>query len=726
MRVLYFLLCTVWTALANIYSLDDCVLGISGGYKLHAHFCASILASGGGFRVRCWGDNSFMQLGTLVADSSILSAASRSDLTFPPGKNVLRTFNGDVMNCASFDDDTFGCWGKIVESTVSSTSATIMSGVGPVEDACIGLNHLCVVVSGSVRCSGNAFFGQIGSGDSANVNFPSSIEVDLGDLGSGVLVEGVVCGEQHTCVLTSNGKVKCWGLKIVLGLELSPSGFDFGLGNGAGEMGDALPFVDFGEVEAVDITAHSLHTCVLTSGGSVKCWGDVSEIGGSGVVGDAAGEMGSSLSSWNIGSLSPGVTISGVYTGVDFLLSFLSNGEVRRGSASFNFDRDDPVGFSAWASAMQTICVVMRDYNVRCYGSNQRGALGIGVSGGVTSFVDVAMGPGSGFCGCPGGNILNVSGVPQCTVCAGGNFSVGGVSTVCSVCGWGEFSASPGSSACNDCVAGSYQSGYGATACSLCEKGEVIASSRGVQCVACAAGTYSDVEGGTACSLCLAGTYGETVGATSATECTACDAGSFTDSGGKTVCTTCGRGSYAASPGLTACTDCLAGKFFAGFGAASESLCTPCGAGEYGPSTGASVCYSCGIGEYSNAGQSGCTACEAGKFGNFSRNGVGCELCGISSFSGGSGSSVCTLCPPGSFATVGGLSTVLDCTLCGVGSVSGAAGSTHCDTCGLGEYAVLGGTVCESCDVGFFGNVTGLGECFPLTECIPGNYMVSD
>lgn len=721
-------LCTV---LANTYSLNDCVTGISGGYRDRAHFCASIMAPGGGYRVRCWGDNSFRQLGTSTADTSILPAASRPDATFPIGKTPVRTFNGDTANCASFQDGTFGCWGKIPINTatvVSSESAYIMTDVSYVQDACIGINHLCVVASGAVRCSGDNLFGQIGSGASSNTDFPASAQVNLGNLGPGAVVLRVACGEQHTCALASNGKIKCWGLKIVLGLGLSPSPPDYvyGLGKSAGEMGDALPFVDLGaSLQAVDISAHSLHTCALTSDSTVMCWGDISELGGTGVVGDSAGEMGSNLPPWNVGTLPQGINITSIHTGKDFLLSSLSNGEVRKGASTLSYDRVNPVRLTAWATAMRTICVVMRDYNIRCYGSNQNGALGIGTSADAPSFVDVPIGANSGLCGCPSGSILNVSGVPQCTACSAGNYSTGGVSTACSACEQGKFSPSPGTSSCTACSTGTFQGGYVATACSLCSKGTVLPSPTGTQCTACTPGKYSDVEGGTACSLCLAGTYSTTTGATSSSQCQPCAQGTFSNSNGMTVCTTCSRGSYSPSLGSTQCTNCLPGKFSTTPGATQESQCTNCPPGMYGPSAGASLCYTCGLGLYSGEGQPACTPCEQGKFSNASSNGVGCEPCPNASFSGGTGSSACTLCPPGTYSTQAELSTLADCTPCASGSVSGDPGSTHCDVCGIGEYASGDALVCIACQVGTFSNTTGAEACQPFTACKTGTFLVS-
>ena len=75
-------------------------------------------------------------------------------------------------------------------------------------------------------------------------------------------VTAIAAGESHTCALTSGGGLKCWGY------------------NGVGSLGDGtivnksspidVPGLTSG-VEAV--TAGRYHTCAILTGGGVKCWG---------------------------------------------------------------------------------------------------------------------------------------------------------------------------------------------------------------------------------------------------------------------------------------------------------------------------------------------------------------------------------------------------------------------------------------------------------------------
>ena len=85
-------------------------------------------------------------------------------------------------------------------------------------------------------------------------------------------VTAITAGAAHTCALTSGGGVLCWG------------------DNAFGQIGDntrgtdrLVPTQVVGLTSDVHaITASETHTCALTAAGAIMCWGD----GSAGQIGD--------------------------------------------------------------------------------------------------------------------------------------------------------------------------------------------------------------------------------------------------------------------------------------------------------------------------------------------------------------------------------------------------------------------------------------------------------
>ncbi|MEZ4703687.1 MAG: hypothetical protein R3A11_00535 [Bdellovibrionota bacterium] len=140
----------------------------------------------------------------------------------------------------------------------------------------------CVIVQGKVKCWGDNTEGQLGQGlstspllatnTSTNIYpFQSVQELPFVDLGWQENVVDITVGYAHVCALAEHGKVKCWGSQDLGQLGVAYS--DSYIGDQATEMGFNLLSVDLGGLKAIQISAGFYHTCALLEDHRIKCWG---------------------------------------------------------------------------------------------------------------------------------------------------------------------------------------------------------------------------------------------------------------------------------------------------------------------------------------------------------------------------------------------------------------------------------------------------------------------
>ncbi|MCX7562120.1 cadherin-like beta sandwich domain-containing protein [Xanthomonadaceae bacterium XH05] len=348
----------------EVTGMDAGVQAISAGRD---HSCA-LNASGG---MACWGINYYGQLG----DGSNTTWRTPVGVT-GLGSDVQTMRSGGGHTCALTTSGGVKCWGFNFYGQLGDGSAenrlTPMDVTGlntGVQTISVGTFHSCALTTnGGVKCWGNNGTGRLGDGSTANRLTP----VDVSGLSSGV--QAISAGREHTCALTTNGGVKCWG------------------NNGGGRLGDGsttnrltpVDVVGIGsEVQA--ISAGSSHTCALTTGGSVKCWGTNFQ----GQIGDGSTTqrlvpvdvMG--LSS-NVQAISAGESHTCALTAGGGVKCWGYNifGQLGDGTAT---QRLTPVDVNGLGNNVQAIsagyshaCALTSEGAARCWGNNQYAQLGIG------------------------------------------------------------------------------------------------------------------------------------------------------------------------------------------------------------------------------------------------------------------------------------------------------------------------------------------------------------
>jgi len=284
-------------------------LRVAGG---DGHTCALATDS----YAYCWGD-----------------AAEAGTDSIPPGYEFkpYRAQAGPFVELGARSERVCGltpggatyCWGPSAASTlptsISGNLAFLRIGTGD--------NGVCgVTAAGAAYCSGDNAFGELGNPsptpDPANGEFVlvvgsmawdtvamgnihvcgldrSGAPYCWGDNGyeqlgldssvhsSGVPVavpttlrfRSITAGAHHTCGLTSSGEAYCWGLDEFGQLGASAPELCYGFGNPA--PCSHVPLLVTGGLHFSALDAGSWHTCGLTSGGQIWCWGD-----------DSRGELG--------------------------------------------------------------------------------------------------------------------------------------------------------------------------------------------------------------------------------------------------------------------------------------------------------------------------------------------------------------------------------------------------------------------------------------------------
>jgi alpha-tubulin suppressor-like RCC1 family protein len=240
--------------------------GIAAG---DAYTCA-LLADG---TASCWGTNDEGQLG----DGMMVKRPEPAPVDAPDGTPPLGSINALVTGaghaCALLAKGDLLCWGRGANGQlgegmtvpralpVAVTLVASMATPTPVPAVAVavaaGAAHTCALDDGGrVWCWGRGWEGQLGSGAKANDALSPVM------LPAPANARGIAAGGAHSCAVTEDRTVVCWGA------------------NDDGQLGDGSTEPRPGPVDVVGLTdverlsAGAAHTCATRQADqSVWCWG---------------------------------------------------------------------------------------------------------------------------------------------------------------------------------------------------------------------------------------------------------------------------------------------------------------------------------------------------------------------------------------------------------------------------------------------------------------------
>jgi alpha-tubulin suppressor-like RCC1 family protein len=345
-----------------------------GGLPIAAggnHTCA-VTSTGA---VKCWGDNSYGQLGDGTMNGSRTPVDVKGLMS-----GVVAVAAGLDHSCALTNAGVLKCWGhndmgQLGNGTTTDSNAPVdlKNLPGSIAAVTAGYRDTCAVnTAGDLLCWGDGTYDQLGTG--VSVVGPNPAPNGVLYLGSGAAAASTGAG--HTCALTSAGGLKCWGNNL-----------DGQLGAMYDMTESAVPLdvVHF-MMGAAGIAAGGNHTCGLMASGGVKCWGDDA----SGQLGDMGALMGALASNVPVDVYMLGAGVLQISAGAAHTCAILSSGGLKcwgdnsygqigsNAGPTSNAPVDVPgllQGVSVVSAGGDHTCVTSGGV-VMCWGSNGAGELG--------------------------------------------------------------------------------------------------------------------------------------------------------------------------------------------------------------------------------------------------------------------------------------------------------------------------------------------------------------
>jgi alpha-tubulin suppressor-like RCC1 family protein len=330
----------------NLIGLGAPALALAAGAD---HTCALMADAS----MRCWGANDHGQLGlgnTAPIGDNELPTSSNAGVDL--GRGVRAIAAGGNVTCAILQDNSLRCWGQnnfgqlglghtndIGDDEIPTDTLARVNLGDDVLLVATGGNHTCAILPGNHgRCWGRNGLAQLGLGILENIG-DDELPTKPDPIVFSEQVTSLVVGATRTCALLSEPSESCWG-----------DNDDGGLGWGFVGTDPLLKATDWGlfswHEPVIQIAAGWFHMCVDVSDHQLRCWG----------INNKA-QLGLP-NTQTLGDSDSVTAVSPVDLGVD-----------ADGSPSYA---------KAMATGAAHTCVILGNGNVRCWGANESGQLGLG------------------------------------------------------------------------------------------------------------------------------------------------------------------------------------------------------------------------------------------------------------------------------------------------------------------------------------------------------------
>jgi alpha-tubulin suppressor-like RCC1 family protein len=206
-------------------------------------------------------------VGDGTCGDGIIDAHRRTPVEVLGIQDAVQIALGVWDTCAVSENGALRCWGRNEDGTLGTGDTsdhampTSVVGIDGTNAGALAVaataDHTCVTLrDGSLRCFGQNPFGELGDGKTQSTSIPVVAQPPMKAL-------AVVVGGRFTCALVTNDSVACWG-----------GGSDGELGNGAYAESPEPVAVELPRGVAVKtIVSKYQHTCVLSTEGRIWCWG---------------------------------------------------------------------------------------------------------------------------------------------------------------------------------------------------------------------------------------------------------------------------------------------------------------------------------------------------------------------------------------------------------------------------------------------------------------------